>query len=466
MTRTVAAYAATAITMIALDLLWLGLIAGPVSVGPAEYWPEVFGCELRYLLHPAHAELDAVLTLLTCGGWVLIRRDWGAWRRWWSPLGMSLAVAIAAAWPIAVAVRDPEAVRLWLSHTVGRAAGEIGYTKPFWYYLTTWPTQLLPWTPILFVAAPTSWRRARQSANGPDRFLWWWACSQLAILSLSSGKHHHYLIYALPALSAVIAQGLLLIRDGLLNVERSLRGWQWMLTILTATSVIAGLTASVLKPELRLDGICLGILFGTGCGVLAMACIRRDIRLATMTVVSTVLVAHIYTQAAIMPRRDPSAADKAFLAEVDRLVDPKTPLIATGCQEIARHIFYVEHPVIGVWNPNDIGKVAPLPPVFRPVQYVIARATSEDELNRYGKVEQIAQSAYTRRERTPRDRYTLFKIYGIPVVSEINHSNAAERGQRYAGDYGASEIARVEGTFAPRKTDQHEQAGKATPPRH
>lgn len=30
MTRTVAAYAATAITMIALDLLWLGLIAGPV----------------------------------------------------------------------------------------------------------------------------------------------------------------------------------------------------------------------------------------------------------------------------------------------------------------------------------------------------------------------------------------------------------------------------------------------------
>ncbi|MDX1970123.1 MAG: glycosyltransferase family 39 protein, partial [Planctomycetaceae bacterium] len=43
----------------------------------------------------------AVLTLLTCGGWLLLRRDWAAWRRWWSPLGMALALAIAAAWPLA-----------------------------------------------------------------------------------------------------------------------------------------------------------------------------------------------------------------------------------------------------------------------------------------------------------------------------------------------------------------------------
>ena len=48
-----------------VDGFFAALIAGPVSVGPAEYWPAVFGCELRYLMHPAHTELDAILTLLT-----------------------------------------------------------------------------------------------------------------------------------------------------------------------------------------------------------------------------------------------------------------------------------------------------------------------------------------------------------------------------------------------------------------
>ena len=54
-----------AMRMEKVDGFFAALIAGPVSVGPAEYWPEVFGCELRYLMHPAHTELDAILTLLT-----------------------------------------------------------------------------------------------------------------------------------------------------------------------------------------------------------------------------------------------------------------------------------------------------------------------------------------------------------------------------------------------------------------
>ena len=47
-----------------VDGFFAALIAGPVSVWPAEYWPAVFGCELRYLMQPAHTDLDAILTLL------------------------------------------------------------------------------------------------------------------------------------------------------------------------------------------------------------------------------------------------------------------------------------------------------------------------------------------------------------------------------------------------------------------
>ncbi|MDX1966280.1 MAG: hypothetical protein SFV23_03815, partial [Planctomycetaceae bacterium] len=355
----------------------------------------------------------AVLTLLTCGGWLLLRRDWAAWRRWWSPLGMALALAIAAAWPLAVALRDPEAVRLWLSHTVGRAAGEIGYTKPFWYYLTTWPSQLLPWTPILLIAAPASIERAWRLPEGSDRFVWWWALCQPAVLSLSSGKHHHYLIYALPALSAVIAQGLLMLRDRLQDAQRSQLGWQWTLRFLAVASVIGGIFVAGWRPDQRIDGLCLGGLFGVSFGLLSAACGWRDVRLTTVTLYFTVLAGHIYAQAAVMPRRDPSAADKQFLAEVERLVDPQIPLVASGCQEIARHIFYVQRPLIGVWNPQEIG--AHLPP--SPECYVIARGYARTELETYGKVEQVSQSTYTRRERNEQDRYTLFRITHTPAVA-------------------------------------------------
>jgi len=391
----------------------------------------------------------AVLTLLTCGGWLLLRRDWGAWRRWWSPLGMLLAILIASAWPVAVAVRDPEAVRLWLSHTVGRAAGEIGYTKPFWYYLTTWPSQLLPWTPILWIAVPASMRRAWRFPEGPDRFVWWWALCQPAVLSLSSGKHHHYLIYALPALSAVIAQGLLMLRDSLQDPQRSQLGWQWTLRALAAASVIGGFAVAGSQPDQRMDGLCLGALFGVGFGLLSVAYGRRDVRLTTVTLCSTVLAGHIYAQAVVMPRRDPSAADKQFLVEVERLVDPQAPLVASGCQEIARHIFYVQRPVIGVWNPLEIG--AHLPP--SPECYVIARGYAKAELETYGKVEQVSQSSYTRRERNEQDRYTLFRITPAP---EIAAKGDDERSWKLTSTRTIDETAHRSGLAPPGWTRGHD----------
>jgi 4-amino-4-deoxy-L-arabinose transferase-like glycosyltransferase len=166
----------------------------------------------------------AVLTLLTCAGWFLLRGDWWGWRRWWSPVGMLLAALIATAWPVAVAVQEPAALALWQQHFFGRAAGSLGYTQPWWYYLTTWPTQLLPWLPFLFVALPQVTRTVRQDRASPEAFCLWWAVSQITLLSCSSGKHHHYLIYALPALTPLMAKGLLRCGDWLHDPSRNWRG--------------------------------------------------------------------------------------------------------------------------------------------------------------------------------------------------------------------------------------------------
>jgi 4-amino-4-deoxy-L-arabinose transferase-like glycosyltransferase len=293
----------------------------------------------------------AVLTLLTCVGAVLLRRDWAAIRRWSSPMGIVIAGLIAIAWPAAIFLREPDALALWSEHTVGRAAGTLGYTKPVWYYLTTWPTQLLPWTPLLLIAAPMSWRRAYQEPQGPDRFVWWWALSQPAVLSLSSGKHHHYLIYALPALSPVMALGVLQVRNWIRDGRQPLVKWTLPPGLTAAVWSAVGIIAAVFVPNLRTELLAVTLIVVVCGAVIAHAVRQRRGSLAWTALLAGIICGHVYTQADALPRRDPSLADKQFLVEAERLADPDAPLVATGCQEIARQMFYAQRLVMGIWSP-------------------------------------------------------------------------------------------------------------------
>lgn len=299
----------------------------------------------------------AILTILTCGGWLVLRGNaHGLWK-WWSWPGVALAVLIGLAWPVAVALYEPAGLAIWQDQILGRATGSLGYHQPVWYYLLHWPVQLLPWTPFLFVGAAASWKRARTEPASADRLLWWWALSHPALLTLSSGKHHHYLIYALPALTPIIVQGLLQTGHALTQRIASLR-----------TPTIA-----------TMAGPCL---------------------------LGVVIVGHLTVQTMILPRRDPSAADTQFLAQVEQHIPAKTPLAAFGGQEVARHVFYVQRPLTGV---SHIDRLAGMVHDSREL-FVIARGRAEDELRQTGDVAMVLQSRTTRREKSPLDRYTLFRV--------------------------------------------------------
>lgn len=347
----------------------------------------------------------SVLICFTCGGWLLLRRDWVAVRRWFSPPGILLAAGIAIAWPLAVVFSDPTALELWKRHLFGRAAGTLGYTQPAWYYLTQWPTQLLPWTPFLFIAAPASCKSAFREARS-DRFCWWWFLGQMALLSCSSGKHHHYLIYALPAMSPIIAQGVIQIADW---VRSPLRSWK-PASIMLATGggilLCAGPLLDRLRPGYRIEAYALLPLLGIACLVLMWQLQQRSARRAWVTLLTVIVLGHIYAQVIVMPRVDTSAADKRFLAKVDSRLDQDAILSACGSQEMALHIFYLQHPVKGIWKPENLPAALPGVPNF----YVIARGQAQKELESLGQVEQILQSEFTRRERSPADRFTLFHV--------------------------------------------------------
>ena len=285
------------------------------------------------------------LILSPCVTFLLLKRDPAAWRRTISWPGIALGMAIAVAWPLTVALNVPEAREIWRQEIERRATGGPGYYQPWWYYLATVPWQLLPWTLTLLIAAPASLGQARRQPASADRFIWCWGIVPIVLLSMFSGKHHHYIISCLCAFTPLSAMGLL--RFG--------------------TRFAAGTVA---------------------------------------VVVAGILVVH----ASILPKHDRSRDDRDFLRSVRSLVPPGAPLAATGGREIARHIFYVDPPPDGIWNPNDLSKRFNRTPF-----YLIARGREQSQLEKLGKVEKIAESRHSRNEKTPADRFGLFKIAPVQI---------------------------------------------------
>ena len=282
-----------------------------------------------------------VLILAPCLGFLIWQRDRVGWRRMISWPGLALGCTIALAWPIIVVLRAPEARELWRAEIVRRAVGEAGYAQPPWYYLTSAPWQLLPWTLALLLAVGPSLARARRHADSPDRFIWCWGIVPIALLSLFHGKHHHYIISCLCAFSPLCTLGLL-------------------------------------RCGTRFAAACVAVAIG---GIL-------------------------FVHARVLPSYDRSYYDREFLRSVRNFVPPGIPLTATSGQEIARHMFYVDPLPIGVWNPSDVARKFGNIPVF----YLLTRRSMEPQLTKIGHTAVVAESQHTSKEKSPADRFTLFRI--------------------------------------------------------
>ncbi len=139
--------------------------------------------------------------------------------------------------------------------------------------------------------------------------------------------------------------------------------------------------------------------------LIALGLLRCGPRIATTCIVLAI-AGCLYVHARVLPAQDPARYDRDFLRSVRSLVPPTVPLAATGGPEIARHIFYIEPPPEGVQNPADLAKRFAKIPIF----YLIARRSVEPQLTRLGHLGVVAQSKYTRKEKNPADRFTLFRI--------------------------------------------------------
>lgn len=164
-------------------LAWLCMGLGILTKGPVG------------LLIPAGAYAAA---RLAAGEGRLLKKSHWLW-------GPFIALSLPAAWlGLAWFQGAPEGYfrELLFSQNLERAAGELGHRQPFFYFLTTAPVDLLPWTLCLPAACIIAFR---DPARRPLlRRLGGWIAFILVFFSLSASKRNIYILGAFPAAAILI----------------------------------------------------------------------------------------------------------------------------------------------------------------------------------------------------------------------------------------------------------------------
>jgi 4-amino-4-deoxy-L-arabinose transferase-like glycosyltransferase len=138
-------------------------------------------------------------------------------RTLWLP-GILLFCAIALPWYVAVQMRNPQFFREFiLQHNLARFSSDLyHHRQPFWYYLPVTALALVPWTVFVIVAFVDSvrvWWAERKSVSAePDLelqfsvFACCWLVVPVAFFSISQSKLPGYILPALPAGAALLAE--------------------------------------------------------------------------------------------------------------------------------------------------------------------------------------------------------------------------------------------------------------------
>lgn len=257
---------------------------------------------------------------------------------WFMHPGILLGLAVATFWPLLIVYRFPEAGELWWMHTFGRVTGpKVLNPAPWWYYLSTMPWQLLPWTPCVFLGMAVSLGRAWQQPRGADRFLWIWFGTQFVLLSAVSAKHHHYLIHALPPCAAWGSEGLLRV------FERTSTAWKhckprlafclMMGTFLGLALAFAAVLPSFFPHWPYVTDAVLLTLMGLATLLGAVAALVRGAGASAAAVLfSGLWLTYGWMHFSISGKSDGYARETEFLRSLDRWVDRKQPLYVLGLE--------------------------------------------------------------------------------------------------------------------------------------
>jgi 4-amino-4-deoxy-L-arabinose transferase-like glycosyltransferase len=264
--------------------------------------------------------------------------------------------AVALPWPLLVYQRYPDAVELWKWDLLSRL-NENYLAEPVWYYFEclAWVPQ--PWTFLALAGMAATWRTVWRDGSAADRLVWCWAWLPLLIFSMSDGKHHHYMLHYLAPWAILAAKG-------------TIWAWQRLAERWSLQRPAVALVTSF---------ACLFVLYSVGFAIKGQYFNR-------------------------------SREETVFLREIRGLVPADHPLMLNSSGEALdglRMQFYVDDNAYFLHNLSFVLDER----VQTSEVYVVTRAGWQPALAHYGRAEPLLVCKEARRENSPQDRWTLFRVH-------------------------------------------------------
>lgn len=327
----------------------------------------------------------AVLLLLPCIAFLIPLRVPGrvSWFLSWP--GILAVLVLTLAWPIAVLVWYPEAWPIWYEHIIGRFTEGFINSEPPWYYFTTLPWQIFPWTLILLPALPASLRQAWREPRSLDRFLWLWVVLQFAVLSCSRGKHHHYLIHTLPPFSIWAARGLASWQAWAVAWWNR-PAWRWSVLALAAGVQVGAVLflADRLGQAIQWElGIVAGLLLGVT-AFICWSCARGKSLAAGTALFLTLWCCYAYAHWTWLARTDLYEPETLLFHRLASREDCRAGVIAVG-MDPSRAILYTHAPVTGCKSAKELPQCLE----HTPTDLVIGFLREEADMMRAVRLERI-----------------------------------------------------------------------------
>lgn len=392
-------------------------------VGARSLWMVVFFVALGATNLVKGLMFGTVMSLVPIGGFLVLSLQPQRIAKYVWVWGAALFVTVMFAWPLAAYLRYPDAFDVWYFDLFGRLKGTYReINEPIWYYPVNLLWMLLPWTLMVPFGMARTASRAWRDRGSPERFLWCWALLVPAVFSIPGGKHHHYLLHALAPWAILGALGLQSLRALATTWPR------WLthpLTNAAAYGIPAGIALYVLRAKVPgPEWLPWGLMAAAPviAGLIAWTLLdRRGMRPAV--VIFTLLwgcyvAGHFHAAQYI----DSNRQDVAFLKSVRARVgdEPRPLLIDMSANSFhgMMGLFYMPDGTRLLHNLSFLGATE----ISEPEVYVVAMASLQNEISRWGATEALESSQRIPRGRTSRDKLTLFRLRFDPGIERVSAS--------------------------------------------
>lgn len=357
-----------------------------------------------------------VITVVPLAGYLIWNFDFTRMRAYLWFWGWLAFLAVAAAWPIVVSQRYPDAFQVWFYDQVGRVSGDYtAINQPWWYYPARLPEILGLWVAVAPFGLWATARSAWGERYSPARLIWCWALLVPAVLSIPGGKHHHYLLHAVAPWGVLSAIGLVWLRAKIMTWPAIARNPLGAVPALGIPGIVAAFLAGQKLGWPAWVPIAVAPLWLAAVVAFSWGLWQSTARVAAGTLFSAIAIIYLASHVVAGQYFDRYRDDTIFLRQARQLAAGKPIYINAGMGQLeAFHtLFYLDEQTVPLHNLSFL--------VDRRIQadeiLLVTYSRDAAVLAQFGTAEPVLASVGTWRDGRYDDKLTLFRLRFDPHLA-------------------------------------------------